>query len=52
MMFYARLFNAQGSRLFRIIDYKDGMYMVDIDFIFPIKLKRITYRQPLEYRNE
>tara|TARA_R110001632_G_scaffold218189_1_gene347199 strand:- start:38 stop:193 length:156 start_codon:yes stop_codon:yes gene_type:complete len=51
-MFYARLFNEHGSRLFKIIDYKDGMYMVDIDFIFPIKLKHIIYRQPLEKNDE
>jgi hypothetical protein len=44
-MFYARLTDGCCTRLFPILDYNNGKYMVYIDFVFPMKLTRIVYRQ-------
>jgi hypothetical protein len=44
-MFYARLTDGFNTRLFPILDYKNGKYMVYIDFVFPMQLTRIVYRQ-------
>jgi len=45
--YYAKLYNKSESisRLFEILDYRDGQYYVYIDFVFPMNLKRITVRQ-------
>ena len=47
-MYFARLKNKHGTRLFEILDYKNGKYYVYIDFIYTMKLTRIVYRQPLK----
>jgi|TARA_R110000772_G_C13020594_1_gene410538 hypothetical protein len=47
-MYFARLKNEHGTRLFEILDYKNGKYYVYIDFVFPMNLTRIVYRQTLK----
>jgi hypothetical protein len=42
--YYAKLTDGHSTRLFEILDYKNGFYQVYIDFIFPMKLKRIVAR--------
>ncbi len=47
-MYFARLKNEHGTRLFEILDYKNVKYYVYIDFVFPMNLTRIVYRQPFK----
>ena len=50
-MYYARLVNPHNpkdERLFEIVGYEDGKYMVWIDFVFPMKLNRIVWKQESE----
>ena len=47
MMFYAKLSDGNSTRLFPILDYRDGKYLVYIDFVFTMKLTKIVYRQDI-----
>jgi hypothetical protein len=44
--YYARLKHDETNqlRLFEIVGYRDGMFLVLIDFIFPIRLTRIVFK--------
>ena len=42
--YYAKLQNENGTRLFPILGYAEGVYQVYIDFVFPIKLTKIIAR--------
>ena len=49
--YYARLkpsCNPSYTRLFEIVTYKNGMYYLLMDYVYPMQLDRIIVRQELE----
>ena len=47
-MYFAKLIDMRGrERWFHVLGYHSGKYWVYIDFVYPMQLSKIIYRQDI-----